>query len=72
MSDAPGNSLNYYSKYTRAKDKHLIESLYSLLDSQASSSRLSQFTLLLNCSKIEPADIASHTKRSQDEDDVLL
>ena len=32
MADAPDSTLNYYSKYTRAKDKQLIQSLYSLLD----------------------------------------
>ena len=40
MSEEEQQGLNFYSKYTRSKDKHSINSLYTLIDGARSAERL--------------------------------
>ena len=40
MTEEEQQKLNFYSKYTRSKDKHSINSLYNLIDGAKSAERL--------------------------------
>ena len=40
MTEGEQKNLNFYSKYTRSKDKHSINSLYNLIDGAKSASNL--------------------------------